>query len=68
MDGALGVQREQSAPSLVARSVSAHRMGSRSSSKGLPLSDRVLFPQEFPRCEGRGSDFWKPAAASHAHK
>jgi hypothetical protein len=68
MDGGLGVQREQSAPSVPERSVNAHRMGGRSASEGLPRSDRVLFPQEFPRCEGRGNEFWNPAAARHAHK
>jgi len=75
MDGGLGVQREQSAPSVPERSVNAHRssvnahrMGGRSASEGLPRSDRVLFPQEFPRCEGRGNEFWNPAAARHVHK
>lgn len=40
MDGALGVQRVQSAPSQPVRSVKPHRTGSRSSSEGLSLSDR----------------------------
>jgi len=44
-----------------ARSVNATRMGSRSSSKGLPLSDGVLFPHDYPHFEGRGNDFWNPA-------
>ena len=55
MDGGLGVQRKQSAPSVPARSVNAHRMGSRSSSQGLPLS----------MGNDMGNDFWSPAAAGN---
>jgi hypothetical protein len=68
VDGTLGVEREQSAPRVPARSVNAPRVGNRSSSKGLPLPDGVLSPQDFPHFEGRGNDFWNPAGASHAHK
>jgi hypothetical protein len=55
MDSAPGLEREQSAPSVSARRVTSPRMGGRSSSKGVPLSDGVLLPEGIPLLEGRSN-------------